>query len=174
MIDNLLEPLRQNEVVIIQDFSENYSCLLLSEPQTLHWTTQQAMMYHVVAIFVENGALKEDHFVFISETLAHNAAFVEHCDKSIRKYYSEHSPTITNFIEINDGCSQQFKSIKAISSLAKRSYQISSLYFTTSHGKSKWSNGLVVKVLDSQSRGPVFKTTGWLHGRLSLSSYRGR
>ena len=35
----------------------------------------------------------------------------------------------------------------------------------------KWSNGLVVKALDSQSRGPVFKTTGWLQGRLSLSSF---
>ena len=36
------------------------------------------------------------------------------------------------------------------------------------------SNGLVVKELDSQSRGPVFKTTGWLQVRLSLSSSRGR
>ena len=26
------------------------------------------------------------------------------------------------------------------------------------------ANGLVVKVLDSQSKGPVFKTTGWLQG----------
>ena len=25
-----------------------------------------------------------------------------------------------------------------------------------------WSNSLVVKILDSLSRGPVFKTTGWL------------
>ena len=33
---------------------------------------------------------------------------------------------------------------------------------------------LVVKALDSQFRGPVFKTTGWLQGRLSLSSFRGR
>ena len=33
--------------------------------------------------------------------------------------------------------------------------------------------GLVVKALDSQSRGPVFKTTGWLQGRLSLPSFRG-
>ena len=31
------------------------------------------------------------------------------------------------------------------------------------------SNGLVVKALDSQYSGPVFKTTGWLQGRLSLS-----
>ena len=35
-------------------------------------------------------------------------------------------------------------------------------------------SGLVVKVLDSQSRGPVFKTSGWLQGLLSLSSFRGR
>ena len=33
---------------------------------------------------------------------------------------------------------------------------------------------VVVKALDSQSRGPVFKTAGWLQGRLSLSSSRGR
>ena len=35
-------------------------------------------------------------------------------------------------------------------------------------------NGLVVKALDSQSRDPMFKTTGWLQGRLSLSSLRDR
>ena len=37
-----------------------------------------------------------------------------------------------------------------------------------------WSNGLVVKVLDSQSTSPVFKTTGWLQGWLNLSSFWGR
>ena len=31
----------------------------------------------------------------------------------------------------------------------------------------------VVKVLGSQSRVPMFKTTGWLQGRLSRSSFRG-
>ena len=36
------------------------------------------------------------------------------------------------------------------------------------------SNDLVVKALDSQSRGPVLKTTGLLQGRLSLSSFRVR
>ena len=46
-------------------------------------------------------------------------------------------------------------------------------------GKSKWSaakgiSGLVVKALRSQSRGPVFKTTRWLQGWLSLSSFQGR
>ena len=35
-----------------------------------------------------------------------------------------------------------------------------------------WSNGLKVKALDFQSTGPMFKTTGWLPGRLSLSSFK--
>ena len=38
----------------------------------------------------------------------------------------------------------------------------------------RWSDGLVVKSLGSQSRDPVFKTTGWFQGRLSFSSFRGR
>ena len=37
-----------------------------------------------------------------------------------------------------------------------------------------WSNGLVVKALDSQSRGPMSKTTGLLQDRLSLSSFWGQ
>ena len=34
-------------------------------------------------------------------------------------------------------------------------------------------NGLVVKVLDSQSRSLMVKTIGWLQGWLSLSSFQG-
>ena len=33
--------------------------------------------------------------------------------------------------------------------------------------------GIVVKALDSQSRGPKFKTAGWLQGQYSLSSFWG-
>ena len=37
-----------------------------------------------------------------------------------------------------------------------------------------WSNSLVVKMLSSKFRGPGFKTTGWLQGWLSLSSFEGQ
>ena len=40
-------------------------------------------------------------------------------------------------------------------------------------GKLK-EDGLVVKALDYQPRGPVFKTTGCLQGQLSLSFFHGR
>ena len=50
MIDNLLESLRDHELVIVQDFSENYNCLLPDEPQSIHWTIQQATVYPVVTL----------------------------------------------------------------------------------------------------------------------------
>ena len=67
-------------------------------------------------------------------------------------FYSANHSNITSFIELNDGCAQQFKSIKAISQLSSRSYYLSRLYFETSQGKSN-SNGLggVVKSFVSRS-----------------------
>ena len=38
----------------------------------------------------------------------------------------------------------------------------------------QWSNGQVVKARDFQSKDSVFKTTGWLQSRLTLSSFRDR
>ena len=50
MIDNLLEALWDHKLVIVQDFSENYNCLLPDEPQSIHWTIQQAIVYPVVTL----------------------------------------------------------------------------------------------------------------------------
>ena len=36
------------------------------------------------------------------------------------------------------------------------------------------SNGLVVKMLDSKSRGLEIKTAGWLQGQLNLLLFQGR
>ena len=61
----------------------------------------------------------------------------------------------------------------SISSWAIISWNLNFLLsFTTEW--SLWSGGLVVKSLDSQFRGPMFKSTRWLQGRLSLSSFRGQ
>ena len=41
-------------------------------------------------------------------------------------------------------------------------------YGVTIQSFTKFYYDQVVKALDSQSRGPVFKTTGWFQGRLSI------
>ena len=50
-------------------------------------------------------------------------------------------------------------------------FNVTEVYIYGSH---IWTSGLVFRALDSWSRVPVFKTTGWLQGRLSLWSFRGR
>ena len=64
MLQHLFNTLRENEIVLIQDFSENYTCLLPDEPQSIHWTQQTVTVYPVVALFNKDGKISEDHFVF--------------------------------------------------------------------------------------------------------------
>ena len=137
MIDNLLESLRDHEKLIVQDFSENYNCLLPDEPQSIYWPIHQATVYPVVTLPCHNKKIVEDHFVFISDDRTHDSSFVEYCADHIKEFYSATHPNITIFIKLNDGCAQQFISIKAISQLSRRPYYLSQ----TSHGKSK-SDGL--------------------------------
>ena len=141
MIDNLLESLRDHGLVIVQDFSENDNCLFPDEPQSIHWTIQQATIYPVVTLRCHNKKIVQDRFAFISDDRTHDSSFVEYCADHIKEFYSANDPNITSFIKLNDGSAQQFKSIKAISQLSHQSYYLPQLYFKTSHGKSK-SDGL--------------------------------
>ena len=63
-----------------------------------------------------------------------------------------------------------------------RSKEIFQLEQTSNGPKEQWSkgvmeqrsNGLVVKVLDPQYKGPEFITAAWLQGQLDLSHFQGR
>ena len=65
----------ESKVIKIQDFSENYTCLLPNEVQSMHWT--QATGYSVVVIRRVDGVLGEDNFVIISNDRNHDVPFVE-------------------------------------------------------------------------------------------------
>ena len=80
-----------------------------------------------------------DHITFISSDLKHDVPFVEFCNDLLHEYYKSEGYNITHDIEYNDGCSSQFKCIKAFSSLARRN--TTRIFCETSHGKSK-SDGL--------------------------------
>ena len=92
MIDNLLELLRDHELVTGQDFSENYNCLLPDEPQSIHWTIQQSTIYPVVTLQYHNKKIVEGHFVFISDDHTHDSSYVEYCANHIKEFYSANHP----------------------------------------------------------------------------------
>ena len=150
--DNLINNLNENSIIKIHDFSENYTCLLPEEIQSLHWVQETATVYPIVVMRKIGDDVREDHLVFISDDKKHDVPFVEKCNEILHQHYVKEGMFITHDIEYNDGCASQFKCIRAFSSLARRSVKTTRIFCETSHGKSK-SDGLggVVKSFASRA-----------------------
>ena len=56
------EVLENDAVVKIQDFLENYTCLLQKEVQSLHWNQEQCTVYPVVALRKIDSEVWEAHY----------------------------------------------------------------------------------------------------------------
>ena len=69
-----------------------------------------------------------------------------------------------NFYSLGSICESNIFLLKSQTLYEPLPYNIPEVFNKTGHGLIIWSNCLVVKALDSQSRGPVFKTTEWLQG----------
>ena len=109
-------------IVKIQDFSENYTCLLPEEIMSIHWTQEQATVYPVVVLRKIDDVLRkiEDYFTFISDDIKHDVPFVELCNDMMHTYYDKINVDIDLDIEFNDGCAIQFKCIRAIHRFTSR------------------------------------------------------
>ena len=65
--DNILANLDQYSILKIHGFSENYTCLLPEEIQSIHWTQETVTIYPVVVMRKIGENIREDHLVFISD-----------------------------------------------------------------------------------------------------------
>ena len=107
--DNIISNLDEHSILKIHDFSENYTCLLPEEIQSLHWTQETATLYPIVVLGKLGEDIREDHLIFISDDKLHDVPFVEHCNEILHKHYGNEGLSITHDIEYNDGCASQFK-----------------------------------------------------------------
>ena len=150
--DEMVSNLDDHTVIKVHDFSENYTCLLPEEIQSLHWVQETATLYPVVVLRKVGDDVREDHINFISNDKKHDVPFVEMCNTWLHQHYKDKGLTITHDVEYNDGCSSQFKCIRAFAALACRPIKTTRIYTETSHGKSK-SDGVggVVKCYASRS-----------------------
>ena len=61
------------QIIKVQDFSENYTCLVPDEVQSLHWPQTQVTLFPVVTFWKDiNGNLLEDHLVYVSDDKKHD------------------------------------------------------------------------------------------------------
>ena len=140
------------QIIKAQDFSENYTCLVPDEVQSLHWSRKQVTLFPVVTFRKDiNDNLLEDQLVYVSNDKKHDCAFVKLVNAKICEYYKQQGVKINLDIEFNDDCASQFKSIKSFWLFAKRKVHTERIYFEFSHGKdpSDGLEGVVKTVLTS-------------------------
>lgn len=70
------QQLNEKEIIVIGDYSENFSCVAQDAPQGWHWTHKQATVHPFVVYYKQEGELQHFRYVVISEHLVHNTAAV--------------------------------------------------------------------------------------------------
>ena len=71
------ESLQPGEYLVVADFSENYSAVILDEIQSYHWNSTQTTIHPFVCYYKDDdGSVANICFVIISECTEHNTAAV--------------------------------------------------------------------------------------------------
>ena len=103
---------------------------------------------------------------FKSASASITSSVINMCVVPVKVSYARTKKQISAYAML-DNCSQgcfMKDSIRKNIGAYGRKTQITIKTLNDEQKMKSWNNGLVVKALDSQSRGPMFKTTGWLQG----------
>ena len=83
----------EGDVLIVNDFAQNYFCLHQNEPQGMHWEHKQVTLHPTVAYFkCPNGTYEQictHEAVHVSENLKHDAHLVKSSMKKHWKYWKK-------------------------------------------------------------------------------------
>lgn len=134
--------IQPNKIVLIYDFSENYSCTVQDAVQAYHWSTPQVTV-HPICMYYKgaDGELKNQSLVIISENLNHNFLAVFAFQRKLIDYIKKqekfrHIKKLTIF---SDGAPTQYKNKFNFynTCLFKEyfGYEAELHFFATAHGK---------------------------------------
>lgn len=126
-------------MLIICDFSENYTFVIQNEIQAYHWVNKQCTIHPFALYWKENGQDKRKSIVVIAESLKHDVTAVYLFQKKlIAKIKQNHA--ISKIIFCSDGAGGQYKNRKNFYNIAqfKNQFDIETEWhcFATAHGKS--------------------------------------
>lgn len=78
--------LKNNEFIVLLDFSENYSSVIQDEVQAHHWSHKQSTIHPFVIYYKENNEILHKSFVVISDHLKHDTSAFYYIQKELIKY----------------------------------------------------------------------------------------
>lgn len=136
---NRKENLADKEMLVICDFSENYTFTIQDEIQAFHWVNKQCTIHPFALYWKENGVDKRKSIVVIAESLKHDVTAVYLFQKKLIEFIKQ-KLEIEKIIFCSDGAGGQYKNRKNFFNISqfKVKYDIEAEWhcFATSHGKS--------------------------------------
>lgn len=135
--------LREGEKVIVMfDFSENYSYVCQDASQAFHFNNDQCTVFSVIYYYKENSELKHKSNVFLSESLKHDTAAVYTVQTLLIPEIKKDVKNLKKIIYMIDGAKQHFKNTFQIANLVhhKEDFNVQAEwhYSATAHGKSSY------------------------------------
>lgn len=136
---NRKENLKDNEMLIICDFSENYTFVIQDEIQAYHWVNKQCTIHPFALYWKEIGQDKRKSIVVIAESLKHDVTAVYLFQKKLIANIKQNH-TVKKLIFCSDGAGGQYKNRKNFYNISqfKNQFGIETGWhcFATAHGKS--------------------------------------
>ena len=135
------ESLKEDEVLVVGDFAENYSFVVQNAAQGQHWNNSQCTLHPFVCYFKgPDSTIQHESFCFISDYTKHSTAMVHTFLKTLIPFLKNKHPALKKVIYFSDGCAGQYKNRYNFMNLAYHKYDFDGIiaewhFFATSHGK---------------------------------------
>ncbi|MCG8620798.1 MAG: hypothetical protein MJE68_02200 [Proteobacteria bacterium] len=132
--------LKPGELLVVADFSENYSFILQDAAQGFHWNNAQATVHPFVIYYRHSGEERHLSYVVISDCLHHDTVAVYLFQKSLITFLKRVLPSSPKkIVYFSDGAASQYKNRKNFINLCNHEadfgIQAEWHYSVTSHGK---------------------------------------
>ena len=135
MKQNLVE----GDVLIVDDFAQNYLCEHQNERQGLHWVHQQVTIHPSVAMYPckQQGCNKlvMHEVVHLSDDLKHDAHIVKNFRTRTVEALCKNNVEVRKIIQFTDQAPSQYKNKTAFRYLAENDIPTQCHFFGVRHGK---------------------------------------
>ena len=105
------DTLEKYTVLVLADFSENYTFIVQNEVQSYHWNRRYCTLHPVVIYFKRENELLHQSFCFLSDDLEHDTNSVYEIQRDICGFIKKEMPWVAKVEYFSDGCASQYKTI---------------------------------------------------------------
>lgn len=102
-IRNLKESLLRNEILIIGDFAENYTCIVQDSIQAAYFSATQVTLHPFVAYYNTTNALTSQCYCILSNSMDHNHVAVHSFLKELLPKVKSLVPELKHIHYFSDG-----------------------------------------------------------------------